>query len=1014
MKPRSLALILVLTVLLAAGLVPAAASQSGEPALIQITLRSPGDLDKVEQIGVPVYARLTGERRPVLLAGATAAELEALQAQSLDATVLDEDTRGASYYVAYPRPDQRQLDWSAYGQVLMADSVQTVLRTSPQDVERMVEAGAEVQAITFDPKPLRPATTEGAFPTVIDPDPMIQMIIDQVSTTTVYSYTGNLSGEWPVDIGGVPYTITTRNTYSGEPIEKATIYAGNHLADLGLSVEYHQWGSSTYPNVIGELPGMINPDDIFIIGGHIDDMPSSGPAPGADDNASGSVATLIAADILTQYQWGCTLRFALWTGEEQGLLGSQVYAQRAYNSGENIVGYLNLDMIAWNTPSSSPDIDLHADSSLPATLDLAQLFADVVAAYNLNLIPQINPNGSGASDHASFWQYGYTSILGIEDFADFNPRYHTSGDLLQYLEMAYYTDFVKASIATFAHMSDCLIPGGLGYLDGHVTDAAGGAPIEGAQLEITDDLGHTFHATTDPSGYYTRTLVAGTYTVTADAYGYLPSTVSSVVIYTDTVTTVDLALDSAPTYVVSGTVTQQGTGTPLLAEVEFLDTPVTVTTDPATGFYQATLPQGSYTMRASAAGHRPQERPIVVDQDQTQDFALELLPCILLVDDDAGEGYQTYYENAIVAAGQAYDLWTVTAAGSPSATDLAQYSIVIWLTGDDWSTTLTSDDQAALATYLDAGGRLFVSGQDIGYDIGTTPFYASYLHAAYDSDDTNNYTLTGLDYLSGLNLVIQGGDGANNQDYPSDVSPIGGGVAVMDYPSPHLYGGVAYQDGTYGVVYLAFGFEAIDNPVDRTEVMSQTISWLGGCACDPVHNAGFTWTPRAPVVGETVVFTGTAEGDLPMVFTWSFSDGGTGWGDTVTHTYSLEGEYPAVMTATNVCGHQVISQTVIVRSAPCEPVDVLTVTADVTGCVAGFEATLLGSEPFAHTWDFGSFGTYTVSTPTVTFGISGTHAYTLTVWNCGGVFSDTITDTVTVTCEPREHRIYLPLVLREG
>ena len=262
--------------------------------------------------------------------------------------------------------------------------------------------------------------------------------------------------------------------------------------------------------------------------------------------------------------------------------------------------------------------------------------------------------------------------------------------------------------------------------------------------------------------------------------------------------------------------------------------------------------------------------------------------------------------------------------------------------------------------------------------------------------------------------MIQGGDGANTQDYPSDVSPIGGGVAVMDYPSPHLYGGVAYQDGTYGVVYFAFGFEAIDNPVDRTEVMSQTISWLGGCACDPVHNAGFTWTPRAPVVGETVAFTGTAEGDLPMVFTWSFSDGGTGWGDTVTHTYSLEGEYAAVMTATNVCGHQVISQTVIVRSAPCEPVDVLTVTADATGCVARFEATLLGSEPFTYTWDFGSFGTYTVSTPTVTFGISGTHAYTLTVWNCGGVFSDTITDTVTVACEPREHRIYLPLVVREG
>jgi Zn-dependent M28 family amino/carboxypeptidase len=78
--------------------------------------------------------------------------------------------------------------------------------------------------------------------------------------------------------------------------------------------------------VIGEIPGLVNPDDIFIIGAHIDDVTGT---PGADDNASGSVATLLAADILSQYDWGCTLRFAFWTGEEQGLLGSDVYAHRS-------------------------------------------------------------------------------------------------------------------------------------------------------------------------------------------------------------------------------------------------------------------------------------------------------------------------------------------------------------------------------------------------------------------------------------------------------------------------------------------------------------------------------------------------------------------------------------------------------------------------------------------------------------------------------------------------------------
>ncbi len=76
------------------------------------------------------------------------------------------------------------------------------------------------------------------------------------------------------------------------------------------------------------------------------------------------------------------------------------------------------------------------------------------------------------------------AILGIEDMSDFNPYYHTTDDQLQYLDMAYYIEFVKASIATFAHMSGCLIPGGIGALDGHVTAAGGGAPIAEATVTV--------------------------------------------------------------------------------------------------------------------------------------------------------------------------------------------------------------------------------------------------------------------------------------------------------------------------------------------------------------------------------------------------------------------------------------------------------------------------------------------------------------------------------------------------
>ena len=81
---------------------------------------------------------------------------------------------------------------------------------------------------------------------------------------------------------------------------------------------------------------------------------------------------LVAADILSQFEWNCTLRFALWTGEEHGLLGSEKYAHRAKNAGEKILGALNLDMIGWNTPGSPPEVDFHARSSLPATVEPAR------------------------------------------------------------------------------------------------------------------------------------------------------------------------------------------------------------------------------------------------------------------------------------------------------------------------------------------------------------------------------------------------------------------------------------------------------------------------------------------------------------------------------------------------------------------------------------------------------------------------------------------------------------------
>jgi hypothetical protein len=390
----------------------------------------------------------------VYLVGATPSGAEVLKAGPCDVRTLDGNTDGKTYYVVYRMPGLSEPNLSAHGRVLYEDEFQAVMEMTPEAAERLAEAGAELRAVTLDPKPLSvPVQAEIYEPAALTADPLIQQMVDSVDSAAVYQYTGDLSGEWPVTVGGAPYLITTRYTYSGTPLRKATQFAGEHMEALGLAVEYHNWNDPDYPNVIGEQTGVGSPNSIVIICAHIDDMPSGPLAPGADDNASGSVAVLIAADILSQYDWQYTLRFALWTGEEQGLLGSHAYALRSYNLGEDIVGVLNLDMISYNTIGSARGIDLHANQSVPGTLVIADLFDDAVDAYGLNLIPQIIPIGIGASDHASFTDYGYSAILGIEDLSDFNPRYHTTGDQLQYADMGYYVEFVKASVATVGHMA---------------------------------------------------------------------------------------------------------------------------------------------------------------------------------------------------------------------------------------------------------------------------------------------------------------------------------------------------------------------------------------------------------------------------------------------------------------------------------------------------------------------------------------------------------------------------------
>jgi len=311
-------------------------------------------------------------------------------------------------------------------------------------------------------------------------DPSIAGMISQVQAARLYSLTAELTGEWPAIVAGEPYTISTRFTNSITPIQKATQYAYEWMAGAGIAVDYHPWSAGGYSNrnVVAVITGAVRPDEIVMVVAHLDSLSPTQTrmtlAPGADDNASGSAAALSMARIFSQYSFSRTLRLALFTGEEQGLLGSSVYAAEARARNDTIVAVINMDMIAWNTPATSPTLDVHIRPETSAgytdDLTLAGVFTNVVAAYGLSdqLIPKIELSGISASDHASFWQQGYPAMLLIEDYAlpdrDFNPHYHTVSDTLQHLDMDYFTAFVKAALGAAAHLAHPIAPARVVYL----------------------------------------------------------------------------------------------------------------------------------------------------------------------------------------------------------------------------------------------------------------------------------------------------------------------------------------------------------------------------------------------------------------------------------------------------------------------------------------------------------------------------------------------------------------------
>ncbi|GAA3111367.1 M28 family metallopeptidase [Streptomyces rectiviolaceus] len=192
-------------------------------------------------------------------------------------------------------------------------------------------------------------------------------------------------------------TANGGNRAHGRPGYKASIdYAKAKLDAAGFTTTVQQFTSSgaTGYNLIADWPGG-DPNKVLMAGAHLDSV-SSGP--GINDNGSGSAGVLETALAVSRAQLEPTkhLRFAWWGAEELGLIGSKYYVNNLPSTERSKVsGYLNFDMIG----SPNPGYFVYDDDPV-----IEKTFKDYYAG--LNVPTEIETEGDGRSDHASFKNVG--------------------------------------------------------------------------------------------------------------------------------------------------------------------------------------------------------------------------------------------------------------------------------------------------------------------------------------------------------------------------------------------------------------------------------------------------------------------------------------------------------------------------------------------------------------------------------------------------------------------------------
>jgi N-acetylmuramoyl-L-alanine amidase len=196
--------------------------------------------------------------------------------------------------------------------------------------------------------------------------------------------------------------------------------------------------------------------------------------------------------------------------------------------------------------------------------------------------------------------------------------------------------------------------------------------------------------------------------------------------------------------------------------------------------------------------------------------------------------YMVEHGNGLASCDVAFDGIQNEVVSSGNAA-LSNYFAVDWFLGEESTSpeTLDATEKTAIKNYLNGGGRLLISGAEIGWDLGRTAsvnadtnFYKNYLKAVYVSDDAGTYNFNGTSgfFNGGSGTFGNGVNGSYDVDYADVVGTTGGSELVLNYGTG-TGAGVGYK-GQFRVLYFGFPIEAIINDNVRNNLICESVDYL--------------------------------------------------------------------------------------------------------------------------------------------------------------------------------------------